>query len=907
MDNPIDPSWVDVSLDLQIPEANPLGVNLTYAILVTNAGPAMATQVVVTNLIPLSFAGPVVTVSQGAYSIFNSTLRADLGVIPPGGTASITVQATPTTAGVEQITASVGSWEFDYASLNNSVQRLANLGVADLAVLFQTVTNQVHAGVPFPLTIILTNQGPDLSPDSTLFNSGSLDFVCSSYTLSQGQVLEVREEGVPYRVDTGPIAPSNKVTLGLTLIPKRTGELNFFSSVSGSLIDLVETNDFSLLPIPVTNGPGIIQFSAPKISVRESSREALVEVQRHDGAEGTVQVDVATRNGTALAGQDYSPLAQTIVFSPGETNHTITFVILDNPYPECNREFAVAASNVLGGAFLYGNTNLSVVIQDDDPAATGSLEPVAIPRTELNTGFGDTALSTLTPDGRWLAFSSSVTNLVPNDTNQTIDVFLKDLESGEIRLVSVNRFGSNSGNRLSWLPVITPDGRFVAFDSYSDDLVTNQVTLGQREIYLRDLLTGTTVLVTATPAGTGADWGMALNENYATMGVSTNGRFVAFLNDGQTLSNGRSQVFVRDMQAKTNHLVTVKFDGSGPVNADVFEASLSADGNRIAFASIAKDLVAGFSDAASFQQIYLRDLSQHQTIPVSISSIDQGPGRGTSASPGLTPDGRQVLFRSFANDLVADDDNPFSDVFLRDLGSNTTRRVSRGVYGPCDTATISSDGRFIAFRGGFSPGSSQVTSNSSQIYLHDCWSNTTTLVSLNCSAAAPGNAHSLNPAITANGRFVFFQSFATDLVGGVFNGEMNLYRRDLLLGATVLVSQNRTLSGGGSDDSALVNVSADGSLAVLPTLADDLVYEDNNGFIDLFVWRANGTRSAQPRLSISRPNSQVVVRWPRGATNFILQGSPDLGATNWTDLPGMDQTYQADPPGRSFFRLRSAP
>src|SRR6185369_6954114 len=584
----------------------------------------------------------------------------------------------------------------------------------------------------------------------------------------------------------------------------------------------------------------------------------------------------ATRNGNALAGQDYNPLAQTIVFLPGETNHTITLAILDNPDPECNREFAVTASNPLGGAFLYGNTNLSVVIQDDDPAATGSLEPVAVPPTELNTGFGDTALSTLTPDGRWLAFSSSVTNLVPNDTNHTIDVFLKDLASGESRLVSVNRFGSNSGNRLSWLPVITPNGRFVAFDSYSDDLVTNQVALGQREIYLRDLLAGTTVLVTATPAGIGADWGMALSENYATMGVSTNGRFVAFLNDGQTLANGRSQVFVRDTQAKTNLLATVKFDGSGPVNADVFEASLSADGNRIGFASIAKDLVAGFSEAASFQQIYVRDLSQHQTIPVSISSIDQGPGRGTSASPALTPDGQHVLFRSFANDLVADDDNPFADVFLHDLGSNTTRRVSQGVYGPCDTATISSDGRFIAFRGGFSPGSSQVTSNSSQIFVHDCWSNTTTLVSLNCSGAAPGNGHSLNPAITANGRFVFFQSFATDLAGGVFNGEMNLYRRDLLSGTTLLVSQNRTLSGGGSDDSALANASADGSLAVLPSLADDLVYEDNNGFIDLFVWRANGTRAAQPRLNISRPNSQVIVRWPRGATNFILQGSPDL-------------------------------
>jgi hypothetical protein len=104
-----------------------------------------------------------------------------------------------------------------------------------------------------------------------------------------------------------------------------------------------------------------------------------------------------------------------------------------------------------------------------------------------------------------------------------------------------------------------------------------------------------------------------------------------------------------------------------------------------------------------------------------------------------------------------------------------------------------------------------------------------------------------------------------------------------------------------------VNASADGSLAVLPSLADDLVYEDNNGFIDLFVWRANGTRAAQPRLNISRPNSQVIVRWPRGATNFTLQGSPDLGATNWTDLPGIDQTYHADPPGRSFFRLRSVP
>jgi len=132
-----------------------------------------------------------------------------------------------------------------------------------------------------------------------------------------------------------------------------------------------------------------------------------------------------------------------------------------------------------------------------------------------------------------------------------------------------------------------------------------------------------------------------------------------------------------------------------------------------------------------------------------------------------------------------------------------------------------------------------------------------------------------------------------------------------------LLTQNRTLSGGGVFGSGLAtqfaqsNITPDGNLAVIVS-EDDLVYEDANGLVDLFVWRAGGRRDAEPRLAITKENANWVVRWPRGAADSVLQSVSDLSAPAWTDLPvaGTNTVFQiqlAQPAGNAFFRLKRLP
>ena len=132
-------------------------------------------------------------------------------------------------------------------------------------------------------------------------------------------------------------------------------------------------------------------------------------------------------------------------------------------------------------------------------------------------------------------------------------------------------------------------------------------------------------------------------------------------------------------------------------------------------------------------------------------------------------------------------------------------------------------------------------------------------------------------------------------------------------GKTVLLSQNRALSGGGSLSSGLstqfahFNITPDGNLAIIVS-EDDLVYEDNNGGVDLYVWRAGGLRDNRPRLSISRESSELVLRWPSGATNFVLQSTSDLRGSGWTNLSaGTNTVVRVQPAGRAFFRLKGPP
>jgi Tol biopolymer transport system component len=208
--------------------------------------------------------------------------------------------------------------------------------------------------------------------------------------------------------------------------------------------------------------------------------------------------------------------------------------------------------------------------------------------------------------------------------------------------------------------------------------------------------------------------------------------------------------------------------GLGGKSADWYsnEPSISADGRRVAFTSRATNLVNAKKHRVT--DIYVRDLNTHKTTLVSANSSGDGPSR-RSLVPSISADGRFVAFTSLAPNLVAGDTNGLDDVFLRDLTSGTTQRVSVGSAGNqsvtdhSEYGVVSGHGEFVAFESG---ATDLVVPDANgprlDIYLRDVANHTTRRVSVN-SAGVQGNDTSSVPSISADGRYVGFWSFATNL------------------------------------------------------------------------------------------------------------------------------------------------
>ena len=407
---------------------------------------------------------------------------------------------------------------------------------------------------------------------------------------------------------------------------------------------------------------------------------------------------------------------------------------------------------------------------------------------------------TLSADGRLVVFQSMADDLVPGDTNAAWDVFVRDLDLGVTRRISVDPAGGElSGS--SFLPSISPNGRYVAFVSIAPDVVPGP-TNGHAQVYLRDLLSGTTVRVSVDSNGNesdsdaGALWhaGQPMDYWAGAVSVSDDGR-VAFLSRSSNLTQvlrsiGRPvlvQVFVHDVATGTTVCASVDSAGHegndwsaatfqhavGPVYTGL---SLSGDGRFVAFASQATNLDRHDADHGS--DVYVRDLLAGSTTLVSVNALGK-KGNNVSWMPSISYDGRYVAFESAADDLVPADTNGALDVFCRDLVGGGIVRVS-----------VDSSGAQAALGAG-------------------------------------------QPEISARGRFVAFQSASGDLVGGDSNGITDIFVRDLQTGITSRRSLGARRDGLNSWCAA-ASLSDDARRVVFTT-SISMTSSDTNGRWDVFV------------------------------------------------------------------------
>jgi Tol biopolymer transport system component len=279
----------------------------------------------------------------------------------------------------------------------------------------------------------------------------------------------------------------------------------------------------------------------------------------------------------------------------------------------------------------------------------------------------------LSSDGRWVAFHSDATNLVPGDTNGFGDIFVHDRESASTVRASVS-----SDGRQAALPCLVPalsgDGRVVAFQSRAANLVPGAGGPIQ-DIFVHDLVTGET---TCASRGLG---GSQANGDSWVAALSSDGRWVAYSSHATNLvwgdSNGLRDIFVYDRVEGRTSRVSVGTGGSQAAGAST-EVSISADGMRVAFTSFAADLAPG--DTNNSSDVFVHDRLLGTTVRVSVTS-GGAQADNHSAWPVLSPDGRWVAFHSYAGNLVAGDHNDSQDVFLHDLRTGRTVRVSETAAG----------------------------------------------------------------------------------------------------------------------------------------------------------------------------------------------------------------------------------
>ena len=377
-------------------------------------------------------------------------------------------------------------------------------------------------------------------------------------------------------------------------------------------------------------------------------------------------------------------------------------------------------------------------------------------------------------DGRYIAFWSYASNLVPDDTNRNADVFVYDRATGATELVSVSSDGVQ-GNSGSDHPSISADGRYVAFASDASNLVSGDSN-GCFDIFVHDRQTGETVRASVSTSG--------VQGNFASdqPAISADGHHVAFVSSATTLvtgdTNNRMDVFVHDLVTGETKRVSISSTGvQGNSNSGYQDyPSLSADGRYVAFMSQANTLVP--NDTNHCEDIFVYDTATSTIVRASVSGSG-AQGDGSSFGASINSDGRYVAFFSWSTNLVSGDTNGYSDVFVHDFMSGETHRVSVSATGEegddsSFAASISADGMKVAYYS-YASNFAPHDENSSYDVFVNTWPNSNPLIASVSSTGDYGNDTSDAPCISGDGSYVAFQSWASNLVLGDNGGYWDVF------------------------------------------------------------------------------------------------------------------------------------
>ncbi|MEV6238133.1 hypothetical protein [Lentzea sp. NPDC051838] len=368
----------------------------------------------------------------------------------------------------------------------------------------------------------------------------------------------------------------------------------------------------------------------------------------------------------------------------------------------------------------------------------------------LTRGNGDSTTPIISADGRYVAFPSLASNLVRGDRNDVSDMFVKDLRTGVVRSASLGGDGPSFDP-----PALSADGRFVAFVSSASNLVPGD-TNGQDDVFVTDMRSGR---VSRVSGGNGPAFG--------SPAISADGRYVAFRSEASTLvegdTNGVADVFLADRVSGSVRRISTALDGAQGDKLVHHGLAMSADGRFVVFPSAATNLVPG--DTNGSVDMFVKDVVSGAVERVNVSASGEQTSSYT-LMPAITPDGSRVLFVAWGDNLVPGDTEDTPDIFMKDRRSGAVVRVNTRADGVVSDAqpyqpSVSADGRYVVFSSLASNLVRRDTNNVDDVFLKDMRSGS--VMRLSERFGKQGNDFSLAPSISADGLSVVFSSKATNL------------------------------------------------------------------------------------------------------------------------------------------------
>ncbi|MDH4111197.1 MAG: hypothetical protein OEV60_00765 [Actinomycetota bacterium] len=374
-------------------------------------------------------------------------------------------------------------------------------------------------------------------------------------------------------------------------------------------------------------------------------------------------------------------------------------------------------------------------------------------------------------DGRWIAFVSEASNLLGGETAADPNGVADVflVDTLAATIRLVSSAGAPADGPSSGVD-ISGDGRFVVFETTATNLLPSDANGPTSDIVLFDAASGSLSLVSRR----GVTGVQGDGDSFAPT-ISADGTRIAFGSEASNLvgndTNGKTDIFVRDLvDGKTTRASTNSSDRQG--NNASFDAVIAPTGNHVAWSSIASNLVSG--DTNGVRDVFMKNLTSGKTIRVSVTNGER-QAKGASGIEDISADGRSVVFNSFAANLVKNDGNNKGDVFVRDRIEGTTVRASRrgAIEGNGDSfgATISDDGAFVVFQTRATNLETSIDGNGSVIDLFEYRVETKTLARVSVDVDGGWtDGVSYGAAFAGDGSAIAFASAATDLVADDVDG-----------------------------------------------------------------------------------------------------------------------------------------